>query len=187
MTTKVKICSNAALLVGCTPIADLTEDSTQARLILNLFDNVRDDLLRAHPWNFAIKRVTLSPLTTKPNHGFNYEFNAPSDNLRLLGVDSLHIGLGFQFEGRKILSNANTINLRYVFRNEDVSTWSPDFISAVQYELASQIAYPIAKSDSLRQTLEQKAQYKLVIAKSNNAMENPSQRIQSNPLLAARY
>ncbi|WP_294609746.1 hypothetical protein [uncultured Gilliamella sp.] len=187
MTTKIKICSDAALLVGCAPIADFSDDNTQARLVYNLFEDVKDSLLRSHPWNFAIKRTKLSPLADVPAYGYKYKFNTPSDLIRLLSIDSPAIGLDFKLEGSHILTNINSLNLRYVFRNDDISTWPSDFISAVKYELASQIAFPITKSDSIKQSLEQKAQYKLTIAKLANSLENPSQRLVSNPLLYARY
>lgn len=187
MVTKVKICSDAALLVGSTPIADLSDNTTPARLTFNLFDDVRDYLLRSHPWNFATKRVKLSPLVSKPAYGFKYEFNTPSDLIRLISIDSLTIGVDFKLEDCHILANVNSLNLRYIYRNDDVSTWPADFIAAVKYELASQLAFPIGKSDSLRASLEQKAQFSLVVARSNNGLENPSQRLTSNPLLNARY
>lgn len=187
MASKVSICSGASLLVGAAPFSDMSDGTTSARLALNLFDDVQDDLLRAHPWSFATKRVKLSPLASKPAYGFKYEFNTPSDMIRLLSIDSFYVGQNFKLEGGRILANVSALDLCYVFRNTDVSTWPSDFVNAVKYELASQIAYPIAKSDTLRQTLEQKAQYKLMVAKANNAMETPSQHFKINPLLQARY
>lgn len=187
MSSKVSICSGASLLVGAAPLSDINDNSTPARLTLNLFDDVQDELLRAHPWGFATKRVKLSPLVSKPAYGFKYEFNIPSDMIRLLRIDSFYTGQDFKLEGNKILANVSALDLCYVFRNTDIETWPPDFVNAVKYELASQIAYPIAKSDTLRQTLEQKAQYKLMVAKANNAMETPSQHFKNNPLLQARF
>lgn len=187
MVTKVTICSDAALLVGSPPISDLTDDTTEARLTSNLFEMVRDELLRYHPWSFAVKRVELSPISTPPPYGFKYIFNCPFDMLRLLSIDSTEICTDFALENRKILTNISSVKLRYVYRNEDAASWAPDFVSIVTYELASQIAYPIAKSDALRQTLAQQAQYKLMLAKANNGMELPSQEIHGNILLAARY
>jgi len=187
MSSKTSICSGAALLVGAAPFSDFHENTTAARLTLNLFDDVQDDLLRAHPWKFAIKRAKLSPLASKPAYEYQYEFITPSDMLRLLRVDEPYFGADFTLEQGRILANVNTLSIMYVFRNSDVSTWPSDFVSAVKFELAAQIAYPIAKSDTLRQTLEQKAQYKLMLAKHNNAMETPQQRITSNPLMSARF
>lgn len=187
MATKISICSNAALLVGAAPIANPTDNTTAARLTFNLFDLVRDDLLRSHPWNFATRRVRLSPLTSKPAYGYLYEYNLPADCLRILGVDYPLTSSDFRYEGGLILTNTDSLNLRYVFKNEDVASWSPDFVSVVTHTLASLIAYPIAKSDTLRQTLEQKALFKAQIAKANNGLENPSQRFINNPLMQARY
>lgn len=187
MATEVSICSSAALLVGCSPISDLSDASIEAQLSSNLFELVRDKTLRAHPWAFATKRVKLSSTTSTPIYGFSHEFNTPSDMLRLLSVDSDHIGLNFRLEGRKILANSDTINLRYVFRNTDISSWTSDFIHVVTLELAAQIAYPIHKSDSQRQILTQQAMYAMSLAKAVNAQENPSQRLGNDPLYASRF
>lgn len=187
MSTKIKICSDAALLVGSSPVASITDDTTQARLTLNMFEGVRDEMLRAHPWHFATKRVALSPLVGSPPFGFKFAFNTPADMLKFISVEDPEIGVHFKLESRKILANKNAINIIYIFRNEDISTWPPDFIAAVTYELASRIAYPITKSEAVKQSLEQKAQFKLAIAKINNGQENASLKFRDNPLLWSRY
>lgn len=184
MANKTSICSDAALFLGSSPISDLEENTTQAMIFSNLFDDVVNDLLRVYPWSFALKRVRLSPLTSGPAFGFKYEFNVPSDLIRLMAV---YPKIPFKLESNKILADINSISVLYVFKNENIDAWSPDFIMAVKYQLASQAAYPITKSDSRVQTLEQLAQRKLAIAKQNNSFENQPQSIDGDFLLSARF
>ncbi|EBA0378294.1 hypothetical protein FIX59_23640, partial [Salmonella enterica] len=66
MTSSVSICSNALLALGAHPINDFDEDTDHARLCANLYPTVRNKLLRSHPWNCAIKRVVLSPVSAAP-------------------------------------------------------------------------------------------------------------------------
>ena len=66
MATKVSICSNALLLLGDKTINSLDEGTDRASLASNLYDSVRDSLLRSHPWNCAVKRVILAPDTETP-------------------------------------------------------------------------------------------------------------------------
>ena len=68
MTTAVTICSNALLELGADPINSLEEGTKFARLCANLYPSLRDDVLRAHYWKCATKRVTLSPQHEGLNH-----------------------------------------------------------------------------------------------------------------------
>ena len=65
MATKIQICNQGLRLLGVTRIvqADLTDETNeQARILNDVYDMIRDEILVAHPWNFAIKRATLTEL-----------------------------------------------------------------------------------------------------------------------------
>ena len=54
MPSVVDICNEAMDLLGAATITALTENSKEARLCNRRFPTVRDQVLRAHPWNTAI-------------------------------------------------------------------------------------------------------------------------------------
>ena len=63
--TELEIQNKALRLLGSAKVtqADLDGDLTeQARILNDIFDSVQDELLVAHPWNFALKRATLTEL-----------------------------------------------------------------------------------------------------------------------------
>ena len=64
--SQVSICSNASLMLGGHPINAMDEPTDRARLASNIWPQLRDYVLRAHPWNCAVKRVALPPETTAP-------------------------------------------------------------------------------------------------------------------------
>ena len=91
VTTDVGIC-NLALTghLGTTPISAIGE-STKAGQVCDLhYEAARDALLRAHPWNFAIKRVALAQDGTKTTelealeYEFDYGYALPADCLKVL-------------------------------------------------------------------------------------------------------
>src|SRR5690348_6919352 len=89
MATDVSICSNALLMLGDSSIADFNEDNDRARLASNLFPQVRDAVLRLHPWNCAVKRTVLAPDATTPPEvaiDWTYQFTLPDDWVRTLQV-----------------------------------------------------------------------------------------------------
>ena len=57
MASNVDIVNNALSILGASTISSLTEDTKNARISNQRFENVRNRLFRAHPWNCLIKRV----------------------------------------------------------------------------------------------------------------------------------
>jgi hypothetical protein len=62
---KIDIDNKALRILGAPAItdSDLTNESNESARILNdVYDSIRDEVLKEHPWNFAIKRATLTAL-----------------------------------------------------------------------------------------------------------------------------
>lgn len=63
--TKIQICNQALRLLGVERITstELAGETNEAARVLNdVYDAIQDESLAAHPWNFAIKRATLTAL-----------------------------------------------------------------------------------------------------------------------------
>lgn len=63
--SKLQICNKALRLIGAQRISssDLTNDSNEAARILNdIYDTILEEVITSHPWNFAIKRATLTEI-----------------------------------------------------------------------------------------------------------------------------
>lgn len=73
-TTQLDIANRALLRLGAKKIDSLTEDSDRARACDAEVDEVRQETLRAHPWNFARKRARLNTfpqMNLQPGAGAN--------------------------------------------------------------------------------------------------------------------
>lgn len=177
MTTAISICSNALLLLGKTPIASFTEGSDRAAYCSNLYPMVRDQLLRKHFWNCAIKRVLLSPLATIPAFGYTHQFQLPADFLRVyeVGYPAKFI-TDFQIENRMILANADALPLRYVWRNDNEDNWDSGLVNVATVTMTAMLAYPLTQSSSLADALKKEAMIALREAKAIDGQENPSEQ-----------
>jgi hypothetical protein len=60
--TQTNICNLALRLLGVARITSISADKEQARILNDIYDMIQDEILSAHPWNFAIKRATLTAL-----------------------------------------------------------------------------------------------------------------------------
>lgn len=63
MATDLQITNMVLRRLGDSPVASLTEQTTKARLVAELYSTVRQATLAAHPWNFAVSRRTLLAYT----------------------------------------------------------------------------------------------------------------------------
>lgn len=84
MASKITICNRALSKLGADRITSLDDDNKAARAMKSAFDFVRDAELRAHVWNFSVKRAELAALASVPVWGYSYEYALPTDFLKLL-------------------------------------------------------------------------------------------------------
>ena len=131
--TKTLLANIALGKLGASRITSLDERSPVAEKLREMWDVTRDSILRRREWNFALKRATLSALATAPAFGYTYQYQLPTDYIRAVEFNAQAAGTSqalFEIEGDKLLTNDATAELRYVYRNEDVSSWDDGFQAA---------------------------------------------------------
>jgi hypothetical protein len=152
--TETTICNQALGKLGARRVIDLDEESTEARACRLHYAETRDEVLRAHRWNFAIKRDSLTQLSTPPKFGWAFQYELPIDCLRVFEVNGWELGVrpGFwEVEGRVLLLNEDVANIRYIQRVEDANLFDALFVEALALKLASKIARPINGSSEMSQ------------------------------------
>lgn len=189
MATGVSICSNALLMLGAQTINDFADQLNldRAKLCANLYPTVRDDMLRSHPWNCAIKRAVLAPDAVAPAFGYTHSFELPADFIRVLEVGTNGSQIDYLVEGRTIQANTTVLELRYVFRNEVENTWDAHLVKLVTLAMAAALAYPVTQSSALQQSFEQKLEMTLKRARAVDGQEDPPQTLGDERLLRARF
>ncbi len=160
--------------IGMARIMDLSENTVTAEHVRRMWDATRDNLLRAYPWNFAVRRVQLTASATAPAFEYSYAYPLPSDYLRVLEVNGCPPGVGsvpYEIEGVEVLTNLTTCKLRYLRRIEQVSAWDANFCELFGYELAKSIAPSFTLQTSTIQMLDALAQPARARAEESNAAE----------------
>ena len=146
MASTVEICNGALNQLGATTILSLTEDSKNARLCNSRFTQVRDGVFRSHPWNCLQKRVELAQDTATPAWGFKYAFTLPADCLRLLRI--LDYDSNYKVEGRKILSNTETMKILYIGRITDPNEYDESLRETLSSALSADIAFAVTSNNT---------------------------------------
>lgn len=193
MTSAVDICSNALLLLGAKPINSFEEAVSvnglnRAQLAANLWPTMRDKLLRAHPWNCAKERVVLSPMSTTPPFEYAYQFALPGNYLRALSINDVpESKYDYTIESRKLLADDDTIYLRYVWRNEDPSSWDSQLIYCAERAMAAAMCMAVTGQITLRDSLLGEVNFELKSARATDGQEEPPETLGNFTLLEARY
>lgn len=186
MATKVSICSNALLMLGAKTINSLSEDSDRSQLASNLYNSVRDELLRSHPWNCAVKRVILAPDTEAPTYDYTAQYTLPGDWLRTLSVGQEGYEVDYKHEAGKILAGGTSLPLRYIFRNDNEATWDGMLVRAMEIKMAAAMAYSITQSAAMRDSMNEELRFHMKQARAVDGQDDPPQTMGDFPLLNSR-
>jgi hypothetical protein len=154
-TSKTTLANIALTKLGKSRLTDIDLDTTEnANVASLLFDEVRDQVLFAGPWAFAIKREELGLLGTSPEYEFDHQHQLPNDCLRVVEINELSPGdVDHRIEGEKILSNDTGMKIRYISKISDVGIWSPGFKETFVLKLAAEMAYAFRADKALTQGL----------------------------------
>jgi hypothetical protein len=138
--------------LGARRIIALDEESVEARACLLHYAETRDEVLRHHRWNFAIRREILTQLVTPPKFGWRFAYELPTDCLRVIEMNGEHWGgkkRPWEVEGRALLTNDDQAWIRYILRVTDCNQFDSIFVEALATKLASKIARPLTGSGPL--------------------------------------
>lgn len=165
MATELDIKNSALIKLGSNTYSSVDEVGTNegARLMERRYPFCRDYVLSRHAWQCATKRVTLSPDTETPDSEWENQFTLPTDFLRLDKVINL-TNLEFETEGNKILADEETLQISYIFRQTDTSTYTGDLPEIIAWYLAYDVSMAI--TSSLRIRKECMNSYKDALAKA---------------------
>jgi len=176
MTVAVDICNSALIKLGAERINALTDDNKRARLCQEQYEKIKLRVLRSHPWKFGIKRAKLSPIVTSPEFGTENYFEQPLDCVRIIGVmadydTSKHTEYFYNVEGRQIVSELDTINLKYITKNVPEAYFDEDFKEALACAIAHDLSYAINQSSTQKAELFNEYEFWISQARSHGAME----------------
>ena len=139
--TKTEIANIALAKFREGRITNIESDTDSVAVVMNdQYDHALELLLEEHRWNFAGTRITLTQLSDAPPFGWKYQYQLPSDIIRLRDVNGEDVEASsqlFALEGNKLLTNDAKVTITYTGKITDVNLFSPSFIEALAFKLAS--------------------------------------------------
>jgi len=191
MASVVNMCNSALNLLGASTIANLTDDTKNARLCNQRYEPVRNRVFRSHAWNCLHKRLQLAQNSTAPVVEYDHAYALPSDCLRVLKIhngstDSIASALDYKLEGRNIVTDIDTVFLIYIALDTDPNNYDTYLRESISHQLAADLAYAITNNATLATNYMTRADERLREARFIDATENSLGTIEASEFTNAR-
>lgn len=198
MASDVDIANLALTKLGDLRITSFDDNTKPAREISAVYELLRDKLQRRYVWRFCVTRAQLAASETAPEFEYAYQFQLPSDCLRILQVGRYYPSIvmadatsgpfqDYQLEGRQILARSDeALPLRYLKRVEDSTQFDATFIDAFAAEIAYNLAEALTQSGSKKEQALQDFKQAIRDAVVANALEMPPEDLQDDTWVMAR-
>lgn len=156
MVSSVDICNRALLKIHARQISrlDPPEDTEESQACFTVYEQLRDEVLRAHPWNFAVKLATLNKLSDAPAFDYQYAYQLPADCLRVLKLKEENYRNRYKVIGDQLHTDLDGVNIKYTKRETDTTLFDPLFVSALVTRIAQELCYALAGSSERTAQLE---------------------------------
>jgi len=194
--SNVEICNIALTGLGANNIMDLTENTEEARKCNVLFENLRDEMLEGHLWNFAIKRSSdLALSATSPEWEFTNKYQLPTDCLRVLKTNfespiqstNRRNDRVWKVEQGYLLTDEGSVKIQYIAKVTDPTQQLRAFQTALAARLEAELAFSILQSASIAEAKWKLYEMKLRNAKALDAQEGTPDDVMADEWTDSRY
>lgn len=183
--TDINICSSASLLIGGSPIQSLGEDGTVESIVAGeVYTDIYENLLRYRPWTFAREYINPNRINKTPETGYKYAYLLPNTVISVMDIG----GSRFKIVGKNELHTDLENPRLYAITKPQERDLPSDFVLALKYLLASEMAVPVTENTTKAQYYEQKAAMQIIRASDNDlAQETPEDIDWESPLYDAAH
>ncbi len=189
--SQTEVCNQAIGKLGGTPIINIDQDSTEAKLCKSFYDDVLQTLLEDHPWTFATKRYELPQSAETPPKPFASQYLIPPNILRIIEASSnpdftRNNTTEWQVENGFILSNTDTMYIRAIIHETDINKFSPSFIRVFVTRMAAEMSLAITQSREMHRQLMEEYGILLDRAISSDGQQGRTRKYRSDQLIVVR-
>ena len=183
----IDICSRALILIGAEPITSFDDDTTEALIAGNMYEDIVRTNLTSTRWRFASNQAVLNRLSDAPTGRFNSAYQLP-ENLFVHAVTVNDFAIEYNIYGSKIFCDASVNDILiadFTYRANEVVL--PSYFSVcVEYAMAQVFATALARDQSLANMMQ--TQYLMLLAKarSTDSQQQTTRKITTSRFITDR-
>jgi hypothetical protein len=182
------ICARALVLIGAEPLTSFEDQTTEALVASNMYEDVARASLLNTRWRFATDQAVLNRLSAAPTGRYDAAYQLPSATLMVHAVTENDYPIEYQRYGDKIycdVSEPSVLICDYTFRAVEVD-WPAYFSLAVQFSMASVFATSIARDSSLANMFEERSRNQMTKARTLDSQQQTTRKLNTSRFIAER-
>lgn len=185
MAEKIKLISNALILIGDLPVTSLSGNSRAETVANNLYDNIVQNELSKYRWGFATRRAQLALTAEVPvGDQYKHSYQLPTDLLALIKIDS---SMNYRIYGDKLHINSNGPVYAEYTANVREGDWPVYFAKMIEYALAMDFAPSIRDSAASMDANARQYINASRMARFTDAQQHPTVPLRSRPFINVRF
>lgn len=184
----IDVCSRALILIGADPITSFEDNTTEALVSVNMYEDVAQAALTSMRWRFATDQAQLARLLNTPTGRYDAAYQLPSNMLMLNGLTINDMAVPYTIYGDKVFCNVSEqdeLIADFIYRAPE-ENWPSYFTLAVEYTMASVFAGSVARNETLVQIMDQKAGVAMAKARSLDSQQNTTRKLTTSRFITER-
>lgn len=183
----IDICSRALILVGAEPITSFDDDTTEALIAGNMYEDIARTNLTSTRWRFSTNQAILNRLSDTPTGRFDAAYQLP-DYLFVHAVTVRDLQIEYNIYGDKIFCDAaasDELVLDFTYRADEVG-WPSYFSVCVEYAMAVVFATALIRDTSLAGLMESQYTRLLAKARSTDSQQQTTRKVTTSRFITNR-
>ncbi|QDP56319.1 MAG: hypothetical protein Tp167SUR398091_8 [Prokaryotic dsDNA virus sp.] len=183
----IDICSRALILVGAEPITSFDDDTTEALIAGNMYEDIARTNLTSTRWRFSTNQAVLNRLTDAPTGRFEAAYQLP-EYLFVHAVTVRDLQIEYNIYGNKIFCDASPTDeliVDFTYRASEVD-WPSYFSICVEYAMATVFATALIRDQSLAVLMDQQYVRFLAKARSIDSQQQTTRKVTTSRFITNR-
>jgi len=184
----IDICSRALILIGAEPITSFDDDTSEALIAGNMYEDIARSNLVSTRWRFATNQAVLNRLSDEPTGRFDSAYQLPTGQLFVHAVTVNDFQIEYTIYGSKIFCDASPqdeLVVDYTYRAEE-GDWPSYFSVCVEYAMAVVFVTALARDQSLSVMMANQYDRLLAKARSIDGQQQTTRKLVTSRFITNR-
>tara|TARA_R100000951_G_scaffold114868_1_gene121121 strand:+ start:131 stop:715 length:585 start_codon:yes stop_codon:yes gene_type:complete len=183
----IDICSRALILIGAEPITSFDDDTSEALIAGNMYEDIARTNLTSTRWRFATNQAILNRLSEAPTGRFDSAYQLP-DYLFLHAVTVRDFQIEYNVYGNKVFCDADVADVLiadFTYRANEVD-WPSYFSVCVEYAMAVVFATALIRDTSLSNLMSTQYEFLMAKARSTDSQQQTTRKVITSRFITNR-
>jgi len=183
----IDICSRALILIGAEPITSFDDDTSEALIAGNMYEDIARTNLTSTRWRFATNQAILNRLSEAPTGRFDSAYQLP-DYLFLHSVTVRDLQIEYNVYGNKVFCDAEAADVLiadFTYRANEVD-WPSYFSVCVEYAMAVVFATALIRDTSLSNLMSTQYEFLMAKARSTDSQQQTTRKLTTSRFITNR-